>query len=127
MYNYKLCSWRLGVHPFAMLGDKEVLKLETGKSINESLLLDLMKFTSNKINYVKINDTFIIDTFITKDVIDNKVVIEYSITKDSGISEINKVDFYDIDGNIKSSLNVYVPIVEGVELKHIINIKEGVI
>lgn len=127
LYNYRLGAWQLGIHPFTRLGDREDIKLKEGKSITTDLLNDLKTFTMNKITKVRLNGTFIINDFITKSVVDGKLIIEYAVHNDIGISEITKIELCDVDNNVKSSMTVYVPVVDGVELKHMIDIEEGAI
>lgn len=127
LYNYKLGSWQLGVHPFTRMGDREDIKLKEGKSISESLLTDLKQYTANSITKVRLNNSVIIDTFLFKNIRDNKLVIEYEVNMTHEVSEITKIELCNSDGEAKSTLDVYVPVVEGVELKHVIDIEEGVI
>ena len=127
MYNYKLGAWQLGIHPFTRLGDREDIKLIEGKSITDSLLADLKEYAANLITKVRINNSLVIDEFIFKGIKDNKLAIEYEVNKTHNITEITKIELCDSDNNAKSILEVYVPVMETIELKHIIDIEEGVI
>lgn len=127
MYNYRLGAWQLGIHPFTRLGDREDIKLIEGKSITESLLTDLKEYTANLITKVRINNSLVIDEFIFKGIKDNKLAIEYEVNKTHNITEITKIELCDSDNNAKSILEVYVPVMETIELKHVIDIEEGVI
>lgn len=127
LYNYKLGSWQLGIKPFTSLGDREDIKLKEGRSITPSLLSDLMLFTKDKITKVRLNNSVIITEFKTKEVVDGKLLLEYIVHNSAGISEITKVELLDNNNSAKSTMDVYVPIVDGVELKHLIGIEEGVI
>ena len=126
VYNYKLGIWNIGQKPFLSLGNKEVLKLPEGKSIDNNLIRYLKQSIVDKISYVKLNDSFIIRDFLNKDVVDDKVLIEYRVNKNSLISEITNVALYDNLNNKLSSIDLYVPVSDGMQLKHLLDVKEGV-
>ncbi|MGL4875187.1 MAG: putative phage tail protein [Clostridium sp.] len=126
-YQYKLGMWKLGENPFAKFEDKGAVKLKENKSIQNYMLDELKNFTVNKIGYIKINGTFKISEFIKKEIIDNKIILEYAVNKSSLLIEVTKVEVYSIDDHLISIINLYVPLPEDIELKHIINIQEGVV
>lgn len=126
-YNYRLGStWRLGTLPFKSLHQKGAIKLKENNSIQEYFINELKNFALNKIGYVKLNNTKVINEFITKNIVDGKLTLEYAVLKSFGLTEITKVDVYTPDNNLLTSINLYVPIIEDLELKHVINIEEGV-
>ncbi|MDT9337321.1 DUF2313 domain-containing protein [Clostridium perfringens] len=126
-YNYKLGStWRLGTLPFKSLHQKGAIKLKENNSIQDYFINELKNFALNKIGYVKLNNTKVINEFITKNIVDGKLTLEYAVLKSFGLIEITKVDVYTPDNNLLTSINLYVPIIEDLELKHVINIEEGV-
>lgn len=126
-YNYRLGStWRLGTLPFKSLHQKGAIKLKENNSIQEYFINELKNFALNKIGYVKLNNTKVINEFITKNIVDGKLTLEYAVLKKFGLTEITKVDVYTPDNNLLTSINLYVPIIEDLELKHVINIEEGV-
>ncbi|PWX07517.1 hypothetical protein CYK70_09490 [Clostridium perfringens] len=126
-YNYRLGStWRLGTLPFKSLHQKGAIKLKENNSIQDYFINELKNFALNKIGYVKLNNTKVINEFITKNIIDGKLTLEYAVLKSFGLIEITKVDVYTPDNNLLTSINLYVPIIEDLELKHVINIEEGV-
>ncbi|BDU92661.1 putative phage tail protein [Clostridium perfringens] len=126
-YNYRLGStWRLGTLPFKSLHQKGAIKLKENNSIQDYFINELKNFALNKIGYVKLNNTKVINEFITKNIIDGKLTLEYAVLKSFGLTEITKVDVYTPDNNLLTSINLYVPIIEDLELKHVINIEEGV-
>ncbi|XZJ78211.1 putative phage tail protein [Clostridium perfringens] len=126
-YNYRLGStWRLGTLPFKSLHQKGAIKLKENNSIQEYFINELKNFALNKIGYVKLNNTKVINEFITKNIVDGKLTLEYAVLKKFGLTEITKVDVYTPDNNLLTSINLYVPIIEDLELKHAINIEEGV-
>lgn len=126
-YNYRLGStWRLGTLQFKSLHQKGAIKLKENSSIQEYFLNELKSFTLSKIGYVKLNNVKVINDFITKDIVDGKLNLEYAVLNSFNLSEITKVDVYTSDNNLLTSIDLYVPIIEDLELKHIINIEEGV-
>lgn len=126
-YNYRLGStWRLGTLPFKSLHQKGAIKLKENNSIQDYFINELKNFALNKIGYVKLNNTKVINEFITKNIVDGKLTLEYAVLKSFGLTKITKVDVYTPDNNLLTSINLYVPIIEDLELKHVINIEEGV-
>lgn len=126
-YNYRLGStWRLGTLPFKSLHQKGAIKLKENNSIQDYFINELKNFALSKIGYVKLNNTKVINEFITKNIVDGKLTLEYAVLKSFGLTEITKVDVYTPDNNLLTSINLYVPIIEDLELKHVINIEEGV-
>lgn len=126
-YNYRLGStWRLGTLPFKSLHQKGAIKLKENNSIQDYFINELKDFALSKIGYIKLNDTKVINEFITKNIVNGKLTLEYAVLKSFGLAEITKVDVYTADNNLLTSINLYVPIIEDLELKHVINIEEGV-
>ncbi|WP_054198852.1 putative phage tail protein [Clostridium baratii] len=126
-YNYRLGStWRLGTLPFKSLHQKGAIKLKENKSIQNYFINELKNFALSKIGYIKLNDIKVINEFITKNIVDGKLTLEYAVLKKFGLTEITKVEVYTSDDNLLTSINLYVPIIEDLELKHVINIEEGV-
>ncbi|HHD2752258.1 TPA: putative phage tail protein [Clostridium perfringens] len=126
-YNYRLgTTWRLGIKPFKTLNGKGVIKLKEDKSITNYFIDEMKNFIISKISYIKLNDTKVINEFITKDVVDGKPTIEYAVSKTWRLGEITKVDVYTSDNNLLTTVKLYVPIIEDLELKHVINVEEGV-
>ena len=128
-YNYRLGTrWRLGEKPFKSLNEKGALKLRESKSATEELLGSLRSFTLNKIHHARINNTLIINTFITKELKEKSIIIQYAVLKnDISTKEITKVEIMDVDNKILTTINIYIPIIEDLEIKHVLNIEEGVI
>ncbi|WP_164690259.1 putative phage tail protein [Paraclostridium sordellii] len=126
-YNYKLGStWRLGTLPFKSLHEKGAIKLKQNNSIQKYFLDELKDFALSKIGYVKLNNVKVINEFITKDIVNEKLTLEYAVLHSFGLNEITKVDVYTSDNKLLTSIDLYVPIIEDIELKHVINIEEGV-
>ncbi|CEN21203.1 putative phage tail protein [Paraclostridium sordellii] len=126
-YNYRLGStWSLGTLPFKSLHEKGAIKLKQNNSIQKYFLDELKGFALSKIGYVKLNNVKVINEFITKDIVNEKLTLEYAVLHSFGLDEITKVDVYTSDNKLLTSIDLYVPIIEDIELKHVINIEEGV-
>lgn len=126
-YNYRLgTKWRLGRSTFKSINEKGVIKMPEGKSIQDNLLTDIKNFTIDKVSYVKINNNLVINEFMNKTIQNNNVVIEYAVKKSEGLIDINKVDLYDSENKLLTSISLYIPVIDDLELKHIIKIQEGV-
>lgn len=126
-YNYRLGStWRLGTLPFKSLHEKGAIKLKQNNSIQKYFLDELKGFALSKIGYVKLNNVKVINEFITKDIVNGQLTLEYAVLKSFDLNEITKVDVYTSDNKLLTSIDLYVPIIEDLELKHVINIEEGV-
>lgn len=126
-YNYRLgTKWRLGRGAFKSINEKGVIKVPEGKSIQDNLINDIKSFTVDKVSYVKINNTLVINEFMNKTIQNNNVVIEYAVKKSEGLIDINKVDLYDSENKLLTSISLYIPVIDDLELKHIIKIQEGV-
>lgn len=126
-YNYRLGStWILGTLPFKSLHEKGAIKLKQNNSIQKYFLDELKGFALSKIGYVKLNNVKVINEFITKDIVNEKLTLEYAVLHSFGLDEITKVDVYTSDNKLLTSIDLYVPIIEDLELKHVINIEEGV-
>ncbi len=126
-YNYRLGStWRLGTLPFKSLHQKGAIKLKENNSIQDYFINELKDYALSKIGYVKLNNIKVVNEFITKSIVNGKLTLEYAVLKSFALTEITKVDVYTPDNNLLTSINLYVPIIEDLELKHVINIEEGV-
>ncbi|WP_373599416.1 putative phage tail protein [Paraclostridium bifermentans] len=126
-YNYRLGStWRLGTLPFKSLHEKGAIKLKETNSIQKYFLDELREFALSKLGYVKLNNVKVINDFIKKDIVNGKLTLEYAVLTSFGLNEITKVDVYTSDNQLLTSIDLYVPIIEDIELKHVINIEEGV-
>lgn len=126
-YNYRLGStWRLGTLPFKSLHEKGAIKLKQNNSIQKYFLYELKGFALSRIGYVKLNNVKVINEFITKDIVNGQLTLEYAVLKSFDLNEITKVDVYTSDNKLLTSIDLYVPIIEDLELKHVINIEEGV-
>lgn len=122
----RLGSLRLGHTPFVYKEESQMIKAATNKSIQNSLTSFLSEQTKNKISYAMINDTTKITTFVKKEIENNVVTLEYNVTQLMDINQINNIKLYDVDDNLLTNSDLYVPISEDALITHKIKIQEGV-
>lgn len=129
-WNYYLGSWALGSEPFADETDVEVVKTANINSIQPAMLNGVANFTSGDVAYVQINGGVDIGT-INKAVTPAQYVggaatltVSYNVTT-TMTDAVTSVALMDANGNALTSMNVYVPVTETVNLQHTILIQEG--
>lgn len=129
-WNYYLGSWALGAEPFADMTDMEVVKTANINSIQPAMLNGVANFASSDVAYVQINGGIDIGT-INKAVTPAQYVggaatltVSYNVTT-TMTDAVTSVALMDADGNALTSMNVYVPVTETVNLQHTILIQEG--
>lgn len=129
-WNYYLGSWALGAEPFADETDVEVVKTANINSIQPAMLNGVANFTSGDVAYVQINGGIDIGT-INKTVTPAQYVggaatltVSYNVTT-TMTDAVTSVALMDANGNALTSMNVYVPVTETVNLQHTILIQEG--
>lgn len=129
-WNYYLGSWALGAEPFADETDVEVVKTANINSIQPAMLNGVANFASGDVAYVQINGGIDIGT-INKAVTPAQYVggaatltVSYNVTT-TMTDAVASVALMDADGNALTSMSVYVPVTETVNLQHTILIQEG--
>lgn len=129
-WNYYLGFWPLGAKPFADMTDMEVVKTANINSIQPAMLNGAANFTSSAIAYAQINGGIDIGT-INKAVTPAQYVggaatltVSYNVTT-TMTDAVTSVALMDANGNALTSMNVYVPVTETVNLQHTILIQEG--
>ena len=129
-WNYYLGSWALGAEPFADMTDMEVVKTANINSIQPAMLNGVANFTSGDVAYAQINGSIDIGT-INKAVTPAQYVgepatltVSYNVTTTMA-DAVTSVALMDSGGNELTSMSVYVPVTETVNLQHTILIQEG--
>lgn len=129
-WNYYLGSWALGAEPFADETDVEVVKTANINSIQPAMLNGVANFASSDVAYVQINGGIDIGT-INKAVTPAQYVggaatltVSYNVTT-TMTDAVTSVALMDANGNALTSMSVYVPVTETVNLQHTILIQEG--
>lgn len=126
-FNYRLgTKWNLGRKPFKSRGNEEVIKMETVKSIQNSLLNESAGFINSIINKIIVNENVEVTEFVTKQVSGNVVELEYNVNNGMGVNAINRLRVCKADGTVLTDVNVYVPVVGETLINHKISVKEGI-
>ena len=124
-WKYRLGSWKLRDFPFATLTEGGIIKMPETKSIQQALLNDTANFVLQDISYVLINNTKKISEFALKQVSDNIVTIEYTVTP-TMTNLITNIKLMKADDTVLTQSSVYVPVTQTVMNKHTIAVKESV-
>ena len=122
----RLGSMKLGYTPFIYRGDEQMIKAAEVSSIQSNLTNFLSTETKDKISYVMINDIHEVNSFVNKKTEDNIVILEYNVTQNMNLEQINNIKIYDNENNLLLSSNLYVPIIEDTLITHRIRVEEGV-
>lgn len=126
IWNYRLgTQWALGQKPFLSYAREEVVVLASTPSITDEMLNKMATFTASEIKSVRINKSYSINNFVTKQVSSNSVTLEYDVPTSSGITSITEIELLDAEGKVLTNNVVYIPLAEGVRMKHTILVKEG--
>ena len=131
-WNYRLNgSWNLGEKPFASLTEKGVIKMATTQSLKKALFETMGDAAMGAVNKVVLNGTYEITSFTMFEIStldDNQCVltIRYTVPVTSGLGNITRVEVVNSDSQLLSQSNVYVPLIQDIELKHTLTIKEGI-
>lgn len=132
-WNYHMDgTWALGAEPFADEIGLEVLKTPNIQSIQPALINDVANFTAGDVAYARLNDSVLVGN-INKTVTPASVpggaatlVVTYNVTQ-AMTSAVNRVELMDTNGNTLTSMAVYVPVTETVNIRHTIQIQEGTV
>lgn len=124
-YNYNLGGWALGVLPFASEGQEGEIKMAQTPSLKPEFLNDTAQSAMDNIAKVRLNGS-IVKTDLTKTRAGNVVTVTYPVTV-SETNLVSKIEFLDSGNNVLTATDIYVPIAQSTTMKHIINVKEGVI
>ena len=124
-WKYRLGSWKLGEFPFATLTGGGIIKMPETKSIQQALLNDTANFVAQDVSAVLINNKIKISDFTVKQVTENVVSIQYSVTPDM-TNLITDIKLIRSDNTVLTQSSVYVPVTQTVMNKHTIAVKESV-
>lgn len=126
VYNYRLgTTWVLGQKAFSSLEERGKIKMSSVPSVQDELLENIASFTASDIAKVRINNSLVITDFVLKQAMGNQTEIAYEVDTNVGISNITLIELLDNSNNTLTKSNVFIPVVELVQLKHNIKIKEG--
>lgn len=121
---YRLSSWKLGQYPFASTDEGGMIKMANVKSIEQALLNDTADFVASDIASVLLNDEVVVSEFRLKQVTNNVVTVEYTVTPEM-TNLITNIKLMRADNTVLTQAAVYVPVTQPVISKHTITVKEG--
>lgn len=126
IYNYRVgVSWNLGANPFVSTEEQGVIKMADTPSVQQQLLDDVATFTASDIASVLINDTVSKTVFDTKTASDGVVTVEYGI-EFGEVENVTSIKLKDSSGNTLTASTVFVPVLQDLVIKHLINTQEGI-
>ena len=123
-WKYRLGSWRLGEHPFAVIDGGGIVKVPELKSVQQAMLNGAASFVADDVAAVLINDTVKVSNFKLKQADDNVVSIEYEVVP-SMTRLITDIKLLRADDTVLTQSAVYVPVTQTVVSKHTITVKES--
>lgn len=127
-WNYRLDgTWRLGEKPFISMGDYILRKDSEVKSLTDEYLIAIAEASANLAGKVVVNDKVEIteiktDTYKGSDGLIYSS-IEYTVAPEM-VSTIKNIKIMSKQGALLSEYNLPIDVVEGVDLRHIINISD---
>ena len=128
-WNYALDgSWRLGELPFISyetIGEQEVAKMPEVPSLTNNFLESHAQHSAEIITSVLLNDDVRVSNFIERSADGTEAVLGYALPDGHGLSVINSIKLLGADDTVLSDVSVYIPIAEGMTLRHRIHHKEG--
>jgi len=124
-WNYHLGSWTLGELPFAVEGNKEMMKMPEVPSIQPLLLTGTAKFVAGDVVGARVNGDIPVP-WITKNVSGSTLSVVYPAPA-SVAEAVTRVELLNAEGETLTDCKVYIPMLSKTWIKHTIPVKEGVI
>ncbi len=110
VWQYRLGAWGLGLTPFVLTEDKEVIVVPSNYSVKQEFLDDTAKSILPNIASIRINGSISIST-LDKTSVQNVAQVQYTITPEQ-TSLVTQIEMLDNDENVLTVSPVYVPIAE---------------
>ena len=125
VWQYRLGSWGLGLTPFVLTEDKEVVVVPSNYSVQQELLEDTAKAIPPNVASARINGSIVISS-LDRTTVGNVAQVQYTVTAEQ-TSLVTQIELLDSDGNVLTTSPVYVPVTEDSIFTHKIqvDIKEG--
>lgn len=122
---YRLGSWGLGLTPFVLTEDKEVVVVPSNYSVQQELLEDTAKAIPPNVTSARINGSIVISS-LDRTTVGNVAQVQYTVTAEQ-TSLVTQIELLDSDGNVLTTSPVYVPVTEPAIFTHKIqvDVKEG--
>lgn len=125
VWQYRLGSWGLGLTPFVLTEDKEVVVVPSNYSVQQELLEDTAKSIPPNVASARINGSIVISS-LDRTTVGNVAQVQYTVTAEQ-TSLVTQIELLDSDGNVLTTSPVYVPVTEPAIFTHKIqvDVKEG--
>ena len=125
VWQYRLGSWGLGLTPFVLTEDKEVVVVPSNYSVQQELLEDTAKAIPPNVTSARINGSIVISS-LDRTTVGNVAQVQYTVTAEQ-TSLVTQIELLDSDGNVLTTSPVYVPVTEPAIFTHKIqvDVKEG--
>ncbi|WP_394266721.1 putative phage tail protein [Anaerotignum sp.] len=125
VWQYRLGSWGLGLTPFVLTEDKEVVVVPSNYSVQQELLVDTAKAIPPNVASARINGSIVISS-LDRTTVGNVAQVQYTVTAEQ-TSLVTQIELLDSDGNVLTTSPVYVPVTEPAIFTHKIqvDVKEG--
>lgn len=125
VWQYRLGSWGLGLTPFVLTEDKEVVVVPSNYSVQQELLEDTAKAIPPNVASARINGSIVISS-LDRTTVGNVAQVQYTVTAEQ-TSLVTQIELLDSDGNVLTTSPVYVPVTEDSIFTHKIqvDVKEG--
>lgn len=125
VWQYRLGSWGLGLTPFVLTEDKEVVVVPSNYSVQQELLEDTAKAIPPNVASARINGSIVISA-LDRTTVGNVAQVQYTVTAEQ-TSLVTQIELLDSDGNVLTTSPVYVPVTEPAIFTHKIqvDVKEG--
>lgn len=125
VWQYRLGSWGLGLTPFVLTEDKEVVVVPSNYSVQQELLEDTAKAIPLNVASARINGSIVISA-LERTTVGNVAQVQYTVTAEQ-TTLVTQIELLDGDGNVLTTSPVYVPVTEDSIFTHKIqvDVKEG--
>lgn len=120
VWQYRLGSWGLGLTPFVLTEDKEVVVVPSNASVQQELLEDAAKAIPPNVASARINGSIVISS-LDRTTVGNVAQVQYTVTAEQ-TSLVTQIELLDSDGNVLTTSPVYVPVTEPAIFTHKIQV-----
>lgn len=124
-YYYNLGQWVLGRNAFSYLGPYREVKVPSQRSITDELLNLLALHVAEQVTKVRINNSTIITELRVETVVDNIYTVTYLVKAQEELEEVQSVELLNNSNKVLSQVNMFVPVLNDVEIKHVFKLVEG--
>ena len=120
VWQYRLGSWGLGLTPFVLTEDQEVVVVPANLSIQNELLKDTAAGILPNVASVRINGNIAISS-LEKSAVENVAQVQYTVTAEQ-TQLVTQIELLDGEGNVLTASPVYVPVTEPAIFTHKIQV-----